>query len=229
VIVLLTVLFGVFAVLAGLQLWFYRQGDARASRSVKRHKITVNDPPVQLKSPKLRNIWKTLDQNRAMMKLKEKEAFEQEKKKEKERLNMPEEEEILFMDESSWALLRPVAAVSAVSFVLSALPFTPFPFVFLATGLCGLAAIAFMRGRSRYYLTNYRIITGGNSRAAGYSVVEYEDVKGFEIEESFSRGRLIVKGAGTSLEISGIKRPSLHSVRKLLDDRISNHRSVDRL
>ena len=222
-IMLLSVLFVVFIVLAGLQLWFYSQGDAHVSRSVKRHEITVDEPPVQLKSPKLRNIWKTLDQNRAMMKLKEKEAFEEEKIKEKNRLNMPEEEEILFMDEASWALFWPVAAVSAVSFVLSALPFTPFPFVFLATGLCGLAAIAFMRGRGRYYLTNYRIITGGSSRAAGYSVVEYEDVKSFEIEESFSRGRLIVKGAGTSLEISGIRSQSLPPVKMLLEDRIKRN------
>lgn len=208
-----------------LQLRFYREGDVRKARSAD-HPVSPGIPsaPRELKNPRLRTIWKNMEETRRLMKLREEKASEDERRLERNRLRLPEEEEILFMGNRSWLVLWPVALFSLLfvgaSTVISGVP----SLLFLVTGLFGLLILATVNRLTRYYITNFRILVCRRSllgREPRWRAIHYPDVYQCSVKKRLVHARLRLEGEREVVDITGLSRPQFATVSRILRENLS--------
>jgi len=207
-----------------LQLRFYREGDVRKARSAD-HPVPPRVPsaPRELKNPRLRTIWKNMEETRRLMKLREEKACEVERRREQIRLRLPEEEEILFMGDHSWLSLWPVALFSLLfvgaSTVVSGVP----SLLFLVIGLFGLLILATVNRLTRYYITNFRILVRRRSllgREPQWRAIHYPDVHRCSVRKRFVHTRLKLEGEREAVDITGLNRPQFETVSRILRENL---------
>jgi hypothetical protein len=216
---------GTSLVLVFLQLRFWRVGEARNSEGDRSPVRLGNWPaPAELRNPRMRHIWENMETTRRLMELKEVVAGERERKEEKKRLGLDEEEDILFMEERSWLAFWPVVALSLAFLLASALasghPMASF--VCLTIGLGGLLLLTVLKGCSRYYLTNFRVlirerIIMGRCRWAS---LPYADIRKCSLDGRFGGGGVKLEGCREVLALRGLPRPRLEAAVEVLRERL---------
>jgi hypothetical protein len=212
--------------LASLQLSMWREGDTRRERvGTAIAPPHVRPAPPQLASPRMRGIWEHMEETRKLMDLKQERAHAVEKEKEKVRLGLPEEEEILFMAESCSLPLWPIALIS-LSFLLASAYLSDArisAFFCLFMGLAGLLLLTAMKGRKKYYLTNYRVLARTRSilgRTSRWSAMRYSDVHTGSLQGGFASAKLELEGGGETVDIKGVTRIELQAAAKILRQRL---------
>jgi hypothetical protein len=208
--------------LVGLQLSFWREGEVRNRATVG----TVDPPavlrtaPLELRNPQQRVVWENLEESRRLMAFKEKEERERELREEKRRLGLSPEEEILLMAEPSWFSFWPIPILAALSFLASGLAADFYiSFSCLTFGLAGLLLCVVAKHRSRYYLTNLRVlvrkrgILGGRVR---WSSLSYSDIHSYSLEREFGRETLKLQGNGVDVHIKGLAAASFVTASGIL-------------
>ena len=187
-----------------LQLSYWREGEVRNSGRTEGVVRTVPQKvPSNLRNPQLRRVWENMEESRRLMELKEKEDREADWRREEERLRLSHDEEILFMEEPSWLAFLPLVLLSAVSLLISALTANPIvSFLCLALGLGGLLLLILLKGRTRYYLTSFRVLVRERfvlSGGARWTCLPYTEVQRFFLEDEFGRRRLRLDGSEESI------------------------------
>jgi hypothetical protein len=166
-----------------------------------------------------------MEETRRLMDLKQEKAHQVENEKEKVRLGLPEEEEILFMAESCslpvWAI-----AVISLCFLLASAYLSDArisSFFCLFMGLGGLLLLTTMKGRKKYYLTNYRALARTRSvlgRTSRWSAIRYSDVHTCSLQSGFASAKLELRGGAETLDIKGVPRAELQTLAKILRQRL---------
>jgi hypothetical protein len=221
-------LLGLTSSLILLQLRFFREGDAKKGESAA-EPIDASEvsAPGGLKNPRQRLIWAGMERTRALMTRKEAEIRAEKMLIEKTLLGLDDEEEILYLGDRSWLSLWPVALLSvlcvAASTVLSGTP----ALLCLAMGITGLGSCAAAQRRTRYYITNFRVLVrrrpllGGNPR---WRVMHYPDIRRCSARRMFARTGLRLEGDVATVDITGLNSVELETVHGILQERM--HRST---
>jgi hypothetical protein len=165
-----------------------------------------------------------MEESRRLMALKEEENRNAEWRKEKERLGLSMEEEIVFMDEPSRLTFGLLAILSAMALLMSALAATSIiSFLLLAVGLISLLLVTTWKGRTRYYLTNFRVLVRERFLGSGgvrWSSLRYSDVQRCSLERELGRRRLKLEGNNKRITFRGLTRASLLTASRVLRDRL---------
>jgi hypothetical protein len=210
-----------------LQLSYWREGEKK--HSVKQEIVirpTVDrSAPSGLRNPHLRRVWEMLEESRALMALKEEEENESELREEKKRLDLPEEEEILLMASPSWLAFWPFAILSASSLLVSASTANPsVSFSWLALGLGGLLVCSRLKHRTRYYLTNYRVLVSKRRFLRGsvrWFSLPYSEIRLCSWERELGRDLLRLQGTVVNVEIRGLASASLLTARDIIRENLA--------
>jgi hypothetical protein len=208
-----------------LQLSYWREGEVKNRGRTEGAVPTVTrEAPSELRNPHLRRVWENMDESRRLMELKEKEDREAEWIKEKERLGLSHDEDILFMEEPSWLAFGPLAILSAISLLVSAYNANPtVSFLCLALGLGGFLLLTLLKGRTRYYLTNFRVLVRERlilSGGARWSSLLYSEVRRYSLEHELGRRRLKLTGREESITIRGLGGASLLVAARILRENL---------
>ncbi len=189
-----------------------READARPARCI---------------SPRLQAIWENMGTTERWMALEEEKAREAERKEEKLRLRLSEDEEILFMAKRSPLADWPIALLSLIFFVSSALIPEGGPrvasFTCLVLGLGGLAFLSGVKGRTVLYLTNFRVLVRrktASRKRTQWSQVHYPHVRSLLLKKGFGRGGLSLEGEGESIEVRGLARADLETAARILGEKL---------
>jgi len=189
----------------------------------------VDARPAWRMSPRLQAVWENMGKTERWMVLEEEKAREAERKEEKRRLGLSEEEEILFMAERSLLADWPVALLSLIFLVSSALipegVTRVAPFSCLVVGLGGLAFLSAVKGRTVLYLTNLRALVRRRAlsrRRSQWSHVHYPDVRSLVLKKGIGRGGLILEGEGESIEVNmnGLAPADLEMAAEILREKL---------
>jgi hypothetical protein len=208
-----------------IQLSYWREGEAKNKGRMEREGQSVlREAPSELRNPHLRRIWENMEESRRLMALKENEDRKSKRWKEKERLGLTKEEDILFMEEPSWLAFGPFVIVSAICLLVSAYSANPtVSFLGLAFGLGGLILLTFVKGRTRYYLTNFRVLVRRRqviSGAARWSSLPYSEVRRCSLEHELGRNRLKVEGNEEIITIRGLTGATLLLAARILRENL---------
>ena len=220
------VLLFVALILAQLRLWREGQAEGAAAAATRLAPINVRPAPPELKHGRFRGIWENLEETRRLMEIKEEKARQQERVQEKKRLSLPEEETILFMEERSWLSLWPVGLLSLICIASSAVVSETgvFSFVWLVLGLGGFLFIAAVKGRTTYYLTNFRILVRKKplfERAPRWSAMPYPEVERYSCCQVLGGCKLtLIAKQGTSIVLEGLAHPHLEAIAKILLEKL---------
>jgi hypothetical protein len=221
------VLLFVALILAQLRLWREGQAEGAAAAAATRlAPIDVRPAPPELKHGRFRGIWENLEETRRLMESKEENARQQERVQEKKRLGLPEEETILFMEGRSWLALWPVALLSLVCIAASSAVVSEtgvVSFVWLVLGLGGFLFIATVKGRTTYYLTNFRILVRRKpmfKRAPRWSAMLYPEVKRYSCSQVLGGSKLTLVAKQGALIIKGLARPHHQAITKILLEKL---------
>jgi hypothetical protein len=197
-----------------LQLSYWREGEVRNTGRTEAgvHAVT-REAPSELRNPHWRRIWENMEESRRLMEIKEKEHKEAAWDKEKQRLGLSHDEDILFMEETSWLAFGPLAIVSAIALMVSTYNANPIvSFLCLALGLGGLLLMTQLKGRTRYYLTNFRVLVRERPFLSGrtrWSSLPYSAVQQFSLEHGFGRRTLMVEGNKKRISVRGLTGATL--------------------
>ena len=183
--------------------------------------------PAGRRSPRLQALWENMEKTERWMALEEEKARESKRKEEKLRLRLSEEEEILFMAERSLLADWPIALLSLIFFVSSALipegGTRVATFTCLVLGLGGLAFLSGVKGRTVLYLTNFRVLvrrrTVPQKRSSWFQML-YPDVRRLLLKKGFGRGGLILEGQGESIDVNGLARADLEMAARILREKL---------
>jgi hypothetical protein len=204
-----------------LQLSFWREGEANNREDVTGavHAVTQR-APVELRNPQLRRVWENMEVSRRLMADKEKEARETELRDEKKRLGLSRDETILLMEELSWVAFWPIVVLSAGLLLSSTLlTASTLSFLCLALGLGGLLLLTALRGQTRYYLTNFRVLVRRRpvmGRRTRWSSLPYSEVRKCMLGRGFGRGSLTLEGSGETVGIRGLSDAHFFAVTEIL-------------
>jgi hypothetical protein len=205
-----------------LQIRFFREGDARRAGRARENASAIDaSAPDELKNPRQRIIWAGMEGARRLMRRKEEEARGEERRREKIRLGLTDEEEILYMGERSWASLWPLALPSTLCIAASALLSGTPALLCLAAGLAGLCVITGAHRRTRYYITNFRVLVRRRSPAGGrarWCVMHLSGVDRFSMNRRLAGNNLRIEGAEGIVEIKGLNPAECNIARGILMD-----------
>lgn len=203
-----------------LQLKFYREGDIKKSKNADKHNPSnVPSAPRELKSPRLRTIWKNMEETRSLMKLKEEKAYEEERKREQTFLGLPAEEEILFMGDRSLFFLWPVILVSLIFVTVSTMVAPTPSLLCLGIGLLGLLCLARANRSTRYYITNFRILVRTRSllrMKPRWTALHYHDIRRCSVEKTLVQQNLKLEGQKGTVDIKGLSRDQFETASRIL-------------
>jgi hypothetical protein len=212
--------------LVGLQLSYWREGEAVNSRRVERtiRPLVVRKAPSELRNPQLRRVWENMEESRMFMALKENEERASELREEKKRLGLSHDEKILFMAEPSWLAYWPIAILSASSLAISASAVNPtVSFFCLALSLVGLLVLAVLKEQTRYYLTNFRVLVRQRRFMSGevrWSSLSYSKIRMCSLEREFGRRILKLEGSEVSVCIRGLAETGLVAAADILSQNL---------
>ena len=217
------------AALIAIQLRLYREGD-RAWPAGRREGTVAPAPvaPAELRNPKLRTVWESLESmRRVTARLEQAEAA-----REKARLGLSAEEEILFAADQGGPLSSFMTLLSLSALVGATLATRPagVGFALLGVGLSGLLYLSVTRGLRRYYLTSHRVLVRTREPLGGsadWTALHYHEIERCTAEASAARVGLRLEGAGVSVELAGLNRTQIARVRGILQEalpaRVTGH------
>lgn len=221
--------FGVLLLFLGLvfvQLSLWREGHAEITITTDRVAPAVVRPaPPELKHQRFRSIWESMEETRRLMEMKGKKAREREKEREKKQIGLPEEEDILFMEESSWASAWPFAVLSFVCIALSAFVSDAgvVSFLWLALGLSSFLVLIAVKGRTKYYLTNFRVLVRRKpifKPRPRWSAMPYPDVQKYSSCQKLGSSKLTLVAKRETLIVEGLARPHLEAMAGILHGKL---------
>lgn len=223
-------LVGLAARLVTLQLAYFREGDRKWSRATRSPApLTTQAAPAELRNPRYRAVWEHLNGVRQVMARRQAAALDQERID----LDLPEDERILFMGDR-----RPIGFWPVVALSLAAITVSSFvsdtavdwgAFFLLGAGLIGLLFLAATRDRTRFYLTDYRILIRSRTPLIGgtrWTALYYPDVEHLTSRSRFGRAQIRVVGDGRIAELAGLNRGQLDIARAILRDRVAPEASA---
>ena len=205
-------------------------GSKTGNGDTKRGDLSVSNisrAPDGLVNQRQRAAWEGMDLARNLVEMREKERLSSEKTREKTLLGLSEEEEILFLGNGSRLPALPVAILSAVFIALSSISSLQIPtgasFALLAAGLIGFLTLNLDKGRTKYYLTNFRAMGFKRSffRKGAWTSVQYANVEGCLFSSSFFGRGVELWDDEDRLKINGLSRGHLALVEKVLRSRVS--------
>jgi hypothetical protein len=203
-----------------LQIRFFREGDAKKAKSATEPEFPSEySAPRELKDPRQRMIWSGLEGSRALMNEKEERAKEEERRQEKLRFGLDDEEEILFMGDRSWLSLWPLALLSLLFAAASAMLSGIASLLCLVVGLGGLCVIAAIHRRTRYYITNLRVLVRRRSlvgKRPRWNVIHHSDVHRCSVNRTLTSNSLRLEGKGGAVDIRGLNRYAFEAVSAAL-------------
>jgi len=217
-----------FCALVVLQLSLYRAGDlAKPVDKAGSPPPDVRPAPRGLRNPKLRTVWENMEETRNLLREKGMEAERTRRIREKEILRLPDEEEVLFVGERGWLTLWPLTALSLV-LLLSSSSITTVgsqvsSFFLLVTGLFALLLTMEIKRRTRYYLTNFRILVRKKllcSQRIRWSAVHYGRIKACSLRETLMGDRLILVADDNTIDIKGLARDPLDEAHGILRSKL---------
>lgn len=191
------------ASLVFLQLSFWREGDEKghAKPSIE---VVSPAPPAATRAS---HLWEGMEATRRIMRRKQEESDERQRREEESRLGLSAREQILFMEDPSSFFSRPLALGSALFLFVS--QWGPNrgvrSFALLVLALGGLLFLTVMKGQSRYYLTNFRMMVRKKpwKGPVRWSTLHYGDVKGWSFRSRLGWTRICLQGTSEKLDISG--------------------------
>jgi hypothetical protein len=232
ILVCVATLLILFISLIYFQLKFYREGDRK---NIRNHRelpsMDLPSAPHYLKSPHHRAIWQNMEQSRALMRHKEKEAFQALTTKEKRRLRLPQEEIILFMADRSRFCCWPAPLLSLILLFVAAISSKESPvalsFVCLILGLFGLLLSTAATFGTRYYLTNLRILIRkkrpfGKTR---WSTVNYAGIATIARQKKYVLQELTLGTDRETLVIRGLPKQKFRIAVDILRQKLSTSQS----
>ena len=207
-----------------LQIRFFREGDENKSKSTA-EPVPASEvsAPGELKDPRQRIIWSGMEGTRRLMKQKEEQARREERGKEKTRLNLDDEEEILYMADRSWLSFWPVALLSVIFAAASAMLSGPQALLCLVIGLTGFCVLAAVHRLTRYYITNFRVLVRRRSLVGGkprWSVLHHSDVDRCSVKRTLACNGLRLEGKGGAVDIRGLNRAEFEAVSTILREKM---------
>jgi hypothetical protein len=155
------------------------------------------------------NVWTGMETTRRLMEQKKDIAAEEDKQKEKVKLRLSDAENILLMGEPSSLLFLPLAVVSGLFLLASALytDEASTSFMCLSAGLGGLLLLHVMKGRTKVYLTSHRVLLRKRTwlkPAGAWSAFGYSDINRWSYDVGRTRGRISLTGEQFHFDVTGL-------------------------
>jgi hypothetical protein len=144
--------------------------------------------------------------------------------REKIRLRLTEEEDIQLIGEQSLWLYWPVVLLSGIALVASAwrAPGTAGSFMYLVAGLAGLLVVSVFRSRTKYYLTNFRLLLRKRRlwREDRWFALRYESIERFDWHYGLlGKGLTFCSKAGR-IKIRGLAGQAVAEMNRVLKEQL---------